>query len=250
MNVETLSTGAEGIPIAVCEKQFLPFRGIKSRGACLMNRILFFLISIVLTGNALCAEEAKKEVGAPTAKVAAMPQETPPARLRLSVGAGLAWHNSDVAKTLNTDLGKLGETLDLGVYFRVAPVPLFVGLNFGLNHWGVKSTYGSGATSDLNVFALPMLPTVLYIFEVSRVFHPFIGLSAGPSLYVVNSSTTSASGTTSTSDTTSRVVFEGLVRPGVDLQFSKRFGLSLEPRFGTLDKSFYFMSTAAATFSF
>jgi len=170
-----------------------------------------------------------------------------PERIHLDVGGGLALYNGSVAKAYNYDLGKLGFTFDFNVGWRVSDsTPLYLGLETGVYYWGVTATYSTGLVHDVSAYALPLLPRVTYQFEFSPKVHPYLSVSAGPSLYV---ETQNFSDTTADTSKT-RIVFEALVHPGLNLNFGKHFGLNIDPKLGTLDGTFIFLSSVGALFRF
>lgn len=220
-----------------------------------MNRLLTLFLTILLfnlSGLHAFGEQTGNGDGA-SLKTASLPEESAVSRVRLTVGLGLAYHNSEVAKSQDTVLGKYGGAVDFGAFFQVSPtVPLKVGVSLGLQYWGVTTTRYSISTSlnrDDEAYVFPVLPSIMYTFEVTRVFHPYIAMSAGPALEIVKT-TYNGAADTSKNSSRSRIVFEGLIRPGIDFQFSRHFGLNVEPRVGILDGTAILVTNTAAIFSF
>ncbi len=98
--------------------------------------------------------------------------------------------------------------------------PLFVGGEVGLGFF-------SGQT------VLSLLPTALYGFDVGWAnAHPYLGVAIGPALSFESSRD-------------NRILFEFLVRPGMQFDVAKNMFLTLEPKLGWLGSDFLFLPQAS-----
>ncbi|MFM8315867.1 MAG: hypothetical protein ACKOA8_16425 [Deltaproteobacteria bacterium] len=129
------------------------------------------------------------------------------------------------------DSGETGLGLAFGVLTQTeASKRLYVGGDFGIHFWGKFA--GNG---DNSVTAIQLLPTAIYTLESSSAWIPYLGLSAGPYLYL---NVLKDTGTTGTS-----IDFLMVFRPGVYWNIGKKVGLNGEAKFGSLGGALIVMPT-------
>ena len=176
---------------------------------------------------------------ATTAKSPATP------KLMLTLGPGAAVYSGNYSQLY--DSGSLGYGLNATVVGQIADAPLYAGIDFALDFWGFNAPTGSalpaGTSMDRSLVGIQLTPTILYRFDPSKVYgiYPYFGLSVGPNFQVFRERTldTLHSEIKSTSQTS--VLFELLVRPGVDFQVADSVALNVETKFGVLDWDFVFL---------
>ena len=202
--------------------------------------LILFLALLVRIALADQDESASSPVtSAATSKSSSIP------KLILTLGPGMAVHSGNYSQLYNS--GSLGYGLNATVVGQVTDAPLYAGLDFALDFWGFDSPAGaalpSGSTLDRSLVGIQLTPTILYRFDPSKVYgiYPYFGFSVGPHFQVFRQRTidTVHSAIKSTSDTS--VLFELLVRPGVDFQLTDVVAINVESKFGVLDWDFIFL---------
>ncbi len=132
------------------------------------------------------------------------------------------------------DSGETGLGLAFGVLTQTeASKRLYVGGDFGIHFWGKFKDLSNG---DNSVTAIQLLPTAIYTLESNSTWIPYLGLSAGPYLYL--NVIKAGEITTSTG-----VDFLMVFRPGVYWNIGKKVGLNGEAKFGSLGGALIVMPT-------
>ena len=168
---------------------------------------------------------------APTAKQSseAAVSSKEPSLVRLSVAPSLAFIN-----------GVFGVGAATSITFYTANA-LFVGFETGFYRWSARSSTGFLSAS---MTSIPLMATILYRFSISdSPLHPYAGVAAGVSITFGSVTFGSSSGSGSALN------FEGLLRPGLELEVTPTMALYFEPKFGLLDSNFLFLPQVGAAFS-
>ncbi len=146
---------------------------------------------------------------------------------RFSAGPGMVVYGGDLASTTNS--GSVGYAMNMTAMTRLANYDsIWVGIDFGINSW----TFDSIPGANLSAVGLQMLASVVYQFPsvIIKEIQPFIGLSAGPYVYVAKT----PAGNPST------LYLEALLRPGILYQATSELAFGFEPKFGILGVSLVF----------
>ncbi len=123
------------------------------------------------------------------------------------------------------DSGETGFGFSWGVLTQTeASNHLYVGADLGLHFWGKMLSVGLSSGSN-SVTGIQLTPTAIYTLGSHSRFVPYVGISAGPYIYV-----NALDGI----DTGSRVDFTLAFRPGINWQLSKQLELNGEAKFGSL----------------
>ncbi len=150
--------------------------------------------------------------------------------IKINVGGGASYYN-----------GNTGWNISGGISKRItSDMPLFAGVDLGINMWSFNS---SVAAASQGAMGISLLPSLIYGFSFKDMknLRPYIGLAAGPMLYMENSNIAGVGNNT-------RVFLEILIRAGANLAISDSVSLNLEPKFGILGGRFVFLPSANAVF--
>lgn len=159
----------------------------------------------------------------------------------LWVGPGFAFFRSETGFAIN-----FGANIPVS-----SDLPVFVGLDFGLNFWS-RDYYGSSvfingpSESWTNV---QLLPSVFYRVDLARprILHPYVGLSVGPSIFIAKANS-GGPAATQVNQSATKVYFEMLFRPGISVDLSKTIAINVESKFGVLGGDFVYLPQAAISF--
>lgn len=146
---------------------------------------------------------------------------------------------------LGTYAGNTGLGLTTGVITPVADgSPLFFGGDLGLVFWNNTADAGS-ANVTKKATGIQLLPSLLYRFDLdeARAIHPYLGLSAGPTIH--SESVSVVTNGVATKDTSTKVLFTLLFRPGFYTNLTKSIALDINARMGTMNRDFIFLPTAS-----
>jgi hypothetical protein len=164
---------------------------------------------------------------------------------RMSAGFGMGYFNSDYAKAFN-GTGKFGPAVNASFSHRIGSVPVYAGLDFGVNFWTYQTTSQGSASIEHGAYGISLLPSVIYRvkFPKQPMLAPYIGFSIGPHFFILKDTAVNPSqGTVSTSSTT-YVYFQFMARPGLDLVISDGIGVNFESKFGFLGADFIWLPQA------
>lgn len=151
------------------------------------------------------------------------------------------WDNTPSVATISAGVGiamlggSTGWALNFGAVTRATEsTPIYWGADVALNFWGTSPSLVSASTGAT---AVQLLPTVLYGFTVETLpgVFPYIGLSAGPNIYMEKL----AVGSSTTTSTT--LLFELLFRIGANWQMNKDVAFNFEPKIGILRSDLIFL---------
>lgn len=189
-----------------------------------MRHLIFFVTSLTLATSLSLA--AGKHAGRSGASTTTETVSTSTSSTALTTG---------FAMPMLPDSGETGMGFAFGVLTQTEiSKRLQVGADIGIHFWGKFSGLSNG---DNSVTALQLLPTAVYTLGSDSTFVPYMGLSAGPYLYL------NALKSGSLTDTGSRVDFLVLFRPGLTWNIGKKVGLNGEAKFGSLGGAFIVMPT-------
>jgi hypothetical protein len=192
----------------------------------------FVLAAVFCMTSGLSFGEANRKSDNPNTQVReSIPGTSTVKETYIYAGPGLAVYN-----------GNVGLAVNVGALTEVYP-DLFVGADLGLNFWSFNSA--AGTTVSTGATGVQLLPSAIYRFSVngSRTIFPYIGLSVGPNIYIGK---TTIGGV---SNSSSRVLFEALFRPGLYTRLSNSLVLNVEGKLGILDSDFIFLPSANLVFS-
>ena len=121
---------------------------------------------------------------------------------------------------------------------------LFVGADLGLGFLGDVNGYTITSASTLTNISidktgattLHILPTIYWRTNLSSSVRQYIGVSMGPNIWIQ-----SFPSSTLTSSSETKVFFEFLFRPGIEVALSDKVGFLFEPKFGIIKTSFVFL---------
>lgn len=108
---------------------------------------------------------------------------------------------------------------------------LYFGGDIGVHFWGKFAPLSSG---DNNVTGIQVLPTAVYVLGSDSTLVPYLGLSAGPYLYL-----NALKGL----DTGTRIDLLTVFRPGLTWNVGKKMGINGEAKFGSLGGALIVMPT-------
>lgn len=205
------------------------------------------LIAVVSTAHAK-TKKSDQLAMAPTAEATVEAKATiideSPTRLRLTVGSGFVRYVPDFAE--KTASGAIGYSLNLGFMVRpVSSIGWWIGPDLGIQVWtfNPNAAYNAlGGTEEIPAgidfkvrhYGIPLLLSTMYRFEFSSWFKPYVGISAGPNIYINHYQATAADGR-SASVGDSKVLMQVVARPGVDFQFTRVLALNVDGKVGVLD---------------
>lgn len=132
----------------------------------------------------------------------------------------------------------MGFLMGVGVAARVShTVPLYVGADLGVGFLGDVAAPFTPTVTNTGATLVQMMPTIYYRSTVASLpnVRTYLGISIGPNIFVQSVPTTTA---TSSSET--KVYFQCMLRPGVDLALSNQVSLLFEPKLGVLRSAFIF----------
>lgn len=181
-----------------------------------MKRFISALFISVLFQN-VCLASGK----APRAN-ASVASATSPSSSHLTAG---------VAIPILVDPGETALGLNFG-WLTEAGSKLYVGADIGIHFWGKALGYTESLTG------LQLLPTVVYHLKGSSKLTPYIGLSAGPYLYV-----------SKPAGWPTGIDFALLFRPGLNWSITDSFVLNLEAKYGELGGALLVMPVASVAFT-
>lgn len=169
-----------------------------------------------------------------------------PSDVRIGFNPALAITGAGDAAAGTTSFGGLAQIL-----FRTSrPVPVYVGLQTGFQHWGMNTPAQFAAFGIVDAHlpsynSIPILATGIYRFELPRtIVRPYAGLGVGIAVLTGQGDVAAGVDVNGNPVTPASVVFEGLVRPGVEFQLSRQIALFAEPAFGIMNSTFVFQSSA------
>jgi hypothetical protein len=158
--------------------------------------------------------------------------DRPSESVQVSVGPGLAITG-----------GTTGWALNFGALTRASEsYPLYWGADVAFNFWG---TSPSLVTPSTGATGIQLLPTIVYGFNVETLpsVFPYVGLSAGPNVYIEKVTVGS------TTDTSTTVLFEVLFRVGANIAVTDALAINVEPKLGILRSDFIFLPQVALALS-
>ena len=187
-----------------------------------MRKLFLILTSLMITANlSLAAGKNNGRMGASTST------ET------ISTSNSTTNLTTGFAVPVMPDSGETGLGLAFSVLTQTeASKRLYVGGDFGIHFWGKFKGLSSG---DNSITGIQLLPTAIYTLESSSTWVPYIGLSAGPYLYLNVLKDTGSTGT--------GIDFLMVFRPGIYWNIGKKVGLNGEAKFGSLGGGFIVMPT-------
>lgn len=197
-----------------------------------VNVLKFLVIGLVLANAAL-------------AQTAPAADSSPALQGNLNVSHPTSTRLS-VAPALGVLGGELGAGADIGVLFPTNS-PVSFGLQTGFYRWADSARAGT-ITASASVLSVPILATAIYRMDASPTIHPYVGLSLGVSVTHGRLSA-NAYGYGEASASATKLFFEGLVRPGVEIDLTPSIAFYAEPKFGLLRDSFVFLPHAGLMFS-
>jgi hypothetical protein len=163
----------------------------------------------------------------------------------VNIAPGLAFFTGDYAKLYKT--GTVGFAINASVMAQATPdVPIYVGLDFGLDFWGFSGSPSvpapTGMTNELNAVGVQFLPTAVYRFDMgAQHFYPYFGFSMGPHFHIFRQRNIPWGATSPDqirNNSSTNVYFELLARPGVDFQVADNMSVNAEAKFGLLNWDF------------
>lgn len=145
------------------------------------------------------------------------------------------------------------------LYRATLELPIYVGVDLGLTFWK-RSVDGSALSNDNQdllllagqtayhkttgtMMGLKILPTAAYRFSLSgalRKLRPYVGVSIGPTVHFYSRDDGSSL------PLSPKIYIETLVRVGVELRWSSKFMVAVEPRFGLLSNKELLLPTVLA----
>jgi hypothetical protein len=182
----------------------------------------------------------KPSAAAITSEAETIRRPAPGPGLQLTLGPGLVVYSGKYATAAKG--GSWGVSLNAGVVTEATPhSSWFVGADLGVNSWDFASV---DDTVRFSAIGFQMLPTTYYRFDpLAEQWHPYVGVSLGPNLYLAKSTIAGVSGSEYT------VYLELLFRPGLTFQAAKDLSLNVEPKFGFMGSAFIFQPMASANLS-
>ena len=179
-----------------------------------------------------------------SAATQSMPSRSTP-KWRVTLGPGAVTYDGSYSQLYQS--GSLGYGLNATVVSQLTDAPLYVGLDFALDFWAFDTPKGpglpAGTTMDRSVVGIQFTPTILYRFDPASPYHiyPYFGFSVGPNFQVFRQRTIDSAQSQVKSASDTNVLFELLVRPGVDFNLTDTVALNAEAKFGVLDWDFIFL---------
>jgi len=151
-------------------------------------------------------------------------------RSSASVSSGMSTSSltAGVSLPILPDSGETAFGINLGYLTEVAS-KVYFGADMGLHFWG-----NDGAGS---VTGLQLLPTAVYQFKSGTNWLPYIGLSAGPYLYVSKPAGNPG------------VDFALFFRPGINWKLSQALMVNLEAKYGELGGALMAQPVVSLAFS-
>lgn len=159
------------------------------------------------------------------------------------MGPGVAVYSGENHES--THSGKVGFAVNGGAAYQIMPDrPIYVGADLGLNFWNFDPSRNGMA---LNALGIQLLPTALYRFHdlLTPGVSLYIGASAGPHLYIVQSK----DATGSDSGSLMKVYLEILIRPGIVFDVARDLSFGFESKFGILRSELIFLPHLVANLS-